>query len=161
MCLVPVGDESLQPEDIPDIDDVPVQFPRGGGGGVFLKWAPKAGDGCLLLFSQWEPSGARKGTPKAPTDGSMHSLSHPVAVMGFGPDSANGAAVSGSEVVLEGPEVHLGHGASDFVALSDLVKSELDSIANMFSTFLPGSGGASFPNTYLPGSVAATKVKAK
>lgn len=159
--LVPAGDGSSVPESIEDIDDVPVAFPRGGGGGVFLKWKPQTGDGCMLQFSQWSHTGARKGNAREPFDPTMHSLSHPVAVLGFGPSADNGASVSGSEVVLEGPEVHLGHGASQFVALADLVKSELDAIAGMFTTFISGSGGASFPNSYTPSSVAASKVKAK
>jgi hypothetical protein len=50
---------------------------------------------------------------------------------------------------------------TSFVALAQKVDQELQKIQTTISTFIPGSGGASFPNPYVFASTAATKVKAE
>lgn len=62
-----------------------------------------------------------------------------------------------------GTLLKLGAGATDFVAMAAKVKAELDDIALAFSTFVPGSGGANFPNPYMSAgvNVGADKVQAE
>lgn len=150
-------------EDLPEIYDVPVQFMRSPS--FTLTFPIPVGTTGLLVFcerdiGQWRYTG-QNGSPG---DQRCHSLAGAVFFPTMAPNSEI-AAVSGANVVLEpksGAVVQVGADAIAYVALADLVKSELDKIALAFSTFVPGSGGASFPNAYTVASaVAATKLKAK
>lgn len=74
----------------------------------------------------------------------------------------DGQAWAPTELVLDATLIKAGKNATDFVALASKVHDELALIANAFSTFLPGSGGASFPHAYTTvGAIAASKVKAE
>jgi hypothetical protein len=69
---------------------------------------------------------------------------------------------SQAQIRFDGTSIQLGATGSDFVALASLVAAELAKIATAFSTFVPGSGGASFPHAYTsPGNVASALVKAQ
>lgn len=68
--------------------------------------------------------------------------------------------------------IEIGTTPADFAAKAppcndnfDAIKSQLDDVALAFSTFVPGSGGASFPNPYVNtlvvDDVAAEEVKVK
>lgn len=71
-------------------------------------------------------------------------------------------SVSGQKIQLVSSDVELGPSPTDFVALAAKVNAELTKIATAFSTFLPGSGGASFPQPYdTAGDVSAQNVKAQ
>ncbi|HEJ7869716.1 TPA: phage baseplate assembly protein V [Serratia marcescens] len=67
---------------LPLLVDVPVIFPRGGG--VTLTFPVKAGDECLLVFSDrcidfwWQSGGVQE-----PVDGRMHDLSDAFAIVGL------------------------------------------------------------------------------
>lgn len=83
--------------------------------------------------------------------------SRPYAV----PHWAMGASVT--KLVINGTAVYLGaESGAQLVALANLVKDELDKIALAFTTFVPGTGGAEFPDAYTTaGPVAAANVWAK
>lgn len=72
------GNESV---DIPLLVDVPVVFPRGGG--CTLTFPVKAGDECLLIFSDrcidfwWQSGGVQE-----PVDTRQHDLSDAFAIVG-------------------------------------------------------------------------------
>lgn len=67
--------------DLPLLVDVPVVFPRGGG--VTLTFPVKAGDECLLIFSDrcidfwWQSGGVQE-----PVDSRQHDLSDAFAIIG-------------------------------------------------------------------------------
>lgn len=67
---------------LPLLVDIPVIFPRGGG--VTLTFPVKAGDECLLVFSDrcidfwWQNGGVQE-----PVDGRMHDLSDAFAIVGL------------------------------------------------------------------------------
>ncbi len=154
------GGNTLTP--LPSIPNVPVQWPRGGG--MALCFPLRAGDHVLLVFSEaaighWRASGELA----PPGDLRRHCLGYPVAIPGIAPEQGPiadpGAA---GEAVLSGGVLRVGASSADFVALSAKVEAELQKIALAFSTFVPGSGGATFPQPYTsPGSVAAAKLKAE
>lgn len=90
------GEES--PQNLPPCEDVPVHFPSGGG--YVLTFPVKAGDHCLLVFSErcidnWFVSG---GTAP-PDDFRQHDLSDAFALVGFSPQS------SSDEVWMDGVEL--------------------------------------------------------
>ncbi|MCH7305633.1 Gp138 family membrane-puncturing spike protein [Acinetobacter higginsii] len=94
--LTPEGEE--QPENLPPCEDVPVYFPSGGG--CSLTFPVKAGDYCLLMFSErcidnWFING---GTAP-PDDYRQHDLSDAFALVGFWPQG------KGSEIWMGGVEL--------------------------------------------------------
>jgi len=108
---------------------------------VTLRHGPAAGTvktGAVVLVG-WEA-----GDP-----GRVYAVPHYEAGAAFS------KVVVGADMVILGAE-----GGAQFVALADKVKTELDKVALAFSTFVPGTGGASFPNAYTSSAVAATKAKA-
>lgn len=164
-------------EPAPSISDVPLAVLRGGG---FMVWLPVAvGDSVLLLFSDlsidtWR---AGDGTPQDPGFVGKHTLDSALALPMFGidkkmfadPASAGGAGKiiigkdqSSAQIRISATDIELGNNATDAVALASLVNGELQKIATAFSTFAPGSGGASFPDAYTsPSNVASATVKAQ
>ena len=159
-------------EPLPTIFDVPVMFPRSGGG--YITFPIAAGDTVLLVFAersigQWRYTG-RDGSPG---DQRTHTLSGAVAIPGLFPRSGalpSSAIVAGSVVIVGTTEVRLGAPtASDFVALSSKVDTEIGKLWTALGAhthpYLPGPGPATVPtsppvvvNTSAP--TAATKVKA-
>lgn len=78
-------DGSQEAVDIPPLEDVPVQFP--GGGGQTMTFPIKPGDEGLVNFSSrspdsWQQSGAGEGG-QVPTDSSTNSLSGGFFIPGF------------------------------------------------------------------------------
>lgn len=68
--------------DIPVLQDVPFQFP--GGGGMLMTFPVKAGDEVLVNFTSRSPdSWQQSGKDSVPTDASMHSLSNGFAQLGY------------------------------------------------------------------------------
>lgn len=58
--------------------------------------------------------------------------------------------------------IEIGTSPTDFAALASKVNSELTKIATAFSSFVPGTGGASFGSPYTTaGNVSASEVKIK
>lgn len=164
---VPKGSDGWGQVDLPTIQNVPVGWHRGGGASIQFPLA--AGDHVLLIFSEADFSGWRQtGQVSDAGDLARHDLSWPVAIPCAAPDSKPLRSVSAPHFeVPSGEALTVGGdpGGADFVALASLVHTELGKIANAFSTFVPGSGGASFPNPYVaPGSasaIASTSLKAR
>ena len=187
--LVASDGTELAAETLPILMDVPVVFPRGGGG--FVSWPLAKGDLVHVVFveasiDQWLDGDGELTTP---SDFRRHSLSDAVAYPGLYP---RGRALAdahaenlvwgfdgGAQVhVRPDGEVHLASNeAADYVALAQLVKDEItalrntvDSLVTTFNAHVhPGvtSGPASTAPTVTPGTppaavgdVAAEKVKA-
>lgn len=155
-------------ESYPEIPDVPIAFPRAGS--TSLTWPIPAGSWVLYVGLTWSPSEWRKGSPSGqeggaePRDTRHAHPSHGVAIPCLGVDSQALDGAGESAVCIVGSEVRLGaHDASDFVALASLVESELQSIQTTLATGKAPSGGGpvTFDTPYVPGQVAATKVKAE
>jgi hypothetical protein len=155
-------------EQLPVIRSVKVLHP--GGEDWALHIPLKAGDTVELRVMQWDPTGWQTtGQVSEPRDLRTHHLAHVVAVPGYRLDSKPipGASADfptwqhkdGFKVTLKSNALEVG-GSSDAAARASRVEAELDSIQNAFSTFVPGSGGASFPNPYVRVSgVGSTKLK--
>lgn len=166
-----LGDVVTEPA--PSISDVPCGVLRGGG---FFVWVPLAvGDSVLLVFSDLSCDTWRsgEGQPQDPGFMGLHTMDSAFAIPMVGYDSkffsdpANaptkliiGKDGSAAQIRLSDTDIELGNAVTDTVALATLVKGELQKIATAFSTFIPGSGGASFPDAYLtPSDVGSTLIK--
>lgn len=149
----------------PEIQNVMVRWERAGG---HYDHKPLAkGDHGWLIFSEdsyahWRAT----GEISEPGDLTRHSISYPFFLPGAWPDDDPLPDVGGTEGVHIVPAGSFrrfskaGSTTADFVALAAKVEIELNKIATAFSTFVPGSGGASFPQAYTsPGAVAATSLK--
>jgi len=81
--------------DIPVLQDVPVQFPSGGG--QTMTFPVKPGDEVLMHFTSRSPaSWQQSGGDQVPTDSRMNNLSNGFAVLGFKSDPKALANVSTS-----------------------------------------------------------------
>lgn len=154
-------------ETMPNLPDVPVLWPGGASG--FMHGELNAGDGVLVLFceesfGQWDVAGGTQD----PGLLRRHGL-HATAIPGF---RREGKAfdVQAAISYLTGTEVRLGaNDASDFVALSSLVSTQLQVIVDAINNAVPGvsDGGLALHNTMkaglltFTGDVKAAKVKAK
>lgn len=149
----------------PVIQNVPVRWERAGG---YYSHSPlAAGDHGWLIFNedsyaQWRVT----GEVSEPGDVTRHSIAYPFFLPGAWPDDdpLPDAPSSGESVSIVPAGGHLrvskAGGDAQFVALANLVQTELQKIAQAFSTFVPGSGGASFPQAYTSvGNIAATSLK--
>lgn len=80
-CVQTNNDGTTSTSDYPQLVDVPVVFPRGGG--CTLTFPVKAGDECLLIFSDrcidfwWQSGGVQE-----PVDSRQHDLSDAFAIVG-------------------------------------------------------------------------------
>lgn len=157
-------DDDLVHEALPVVPNVQVLFPRGGG--YSITWPLSPGDHVELVFqtystAQWRQS----GLVSEPGDLRHAHLANAFAIPGVAPNAgALDAAQAGlNALVIEGPDIRLGKDATEFVALSNLVHTELAAIASALGGLIaPNGGGAVTGNTYTSaGNVAATKVKAK
>lgn len=166
-------------ESLPVIPSVPVAFPRGGG--YFISFPVEPGDYVELIFcersiDQWMAQGGEVD----PADPRLHPLDGAVAIAGVYPSTealpdahAENMALgkSGGTQIHFKPDgvVYTGEGATDFVALSTLVQTQLTALKNAIAgaAVAPGDGGATFKANIgialaaWPGSVAATKAKAE
>jgi hypothetical protein len=156
----------------PSISDVPLGCLRGGG---FFIWVPvQVGDSVLLVFSDQSADTWRSGTgaPQDPGFAGKHTADSPFAIPAWAPDNKmlqsppqdagkviigmDGAA---AQIKISATDIELGAQAADYVALASKVDAELTKIANTLSTFVPGSGGASFPDPYVRSATGSTLVK--
>lgn len=157
---VEAADGSTVIEEPPVIPAVPVAWLRGGG--YSLQFPLERGDHVWLMFSESDMGAWRlTGQPSDPGDLTRHSLSHPVALPCIAPDASALPPPVGNEAVFQCPgKLRIGGVTAKAVARSDKVKSELEKIAEAFSSFNPGSGGASFGSPYTTaGEVEADKLE--
>lgn len=153
---VEASDGSTVSEGLPVIPSVPVAWMRGGG--YSLQFPLAVGDFVWLMFSEAAIGNWRlTGQVSEPGDLARHSLSYPVALPCVAPDLSPLPPTIGNEALMECPgKLRIGGPLAQAVARADKVNEELEKIANAFETFVPGSGGASFPNAY----TSATDVSA-
>lgn len=92
-------DGSQKAVDLPLLQDVPVQFP--GGGGQTMTFPIKAGDETFVTFSSRSPdSWQQSGGEQVPVDAGMHTLSGGFALMGFRNDTRALPNVSSTETQI-------------------------------------------------------------
>ncbi len=81
------SDDSIKPASMPELLEVPVVFLRGLGSGFSVTVPIKAGDECLVVFSQrsidnWWTSG-KESEPVEPVVPRTHDLSDGIAIVGL------------------------------------------------------------------------------
>lgn len=165
---VPTPEEDYILEDLPVIPNVRVIHPGGEDWAIHVPI--KEGDTVELIFQQWDPSEwMRTGEVSEPADKRRFSLSHAVALPGFrkADQTIPGAVADaitithkdGFSVKVTDQRVEVG-GSSDSAALASKVADLETAVANMFSTFNGGTGGAAFPNPFAPpGNYGSAKLK--
>lgn len=157
-------------ETLPEIYDVPVMFMRSPS--FTLTFPIPVGTTGQLLFNerdigQWRHT----GQIGSPGDQRCHSLAGAVFFPTMAPD-ADVSSVSATHAVVGLPTsamLLVGAGATEYVALANLVLSELQSIRTAFNAHthpFVATGAVSptsAPTTPMaaPGSVAATKLKSE
>jgi hypothetical protein len=152
----------------PTLQDIPICFPRGGG--YSITWPLIPGDSVLVVFSeadiaQWIVTGSLSN----PDQLRRHGLFGGFALPCVGPDTAPLAAAVDPGLVVTGASIKLGSlAATDFVALSSLVQTALNTITAAFdahthSGVSTGTGSTGTPAAPIGtvGPVAAIKVKAE
>lgn len=164
-------------EALPVLSSVPVSWTRGGG--YFLRMPLAAGDGGLILFPDTDIGAwLHSGEISDPGDERLHSIGGAVFVPGLETAARVLAGVATGHLVLGkegGPQVHidassvqLGAAGGQFVALSNLVATQLTTLKSAISgaAVVAGDGGAAFKAALItalsawPASVAATATKA-
>jgi Phage protein Gp138 N-terminal domain len=170
---IPSADGFLTYETPPQIQNVPCYVQRGGG---YLVSVPfNAGDPVWLMFS--EQSYAEylsTGQVSSPRDLRRHGTGYPFAIPGTAPASlalqsvASDALVIGRDgqdelITIEPGLIQAGATGTQFVALANLVASELSKISSALSAVAAGGGSTvTGVNTYTsPGNVAGTLFKTK
>jgi hypothetical protein len=170
-------------EDLPIIPGVPVMFPRAGGFKLTMPVSP--GDRCMLIFCErsietYQIGQGRRGSSALinqsdPDTFEMHSLSDPVALMGWYNDAEALSSSDQDGVQLGedgGPIIHIGgdlvelyeKGASEFVALAaktdqrigDLEQSLISHINTVFNVHLHTEVTSIFPGPAAPTSPPIT-----
>lgn len=155
----------------PDLHNIPVGFPGGDAWGI--TWPLTAGDtGRIVVLDrsadEWKAGGAATTEPQ---DQRRHDLTDSI----FVPDIAapgvprEASAVSADAMVLRGAELRLGSAsASDFVALSSKVDTEIARIWSVLTGWLvaPGDGGLALKAAAIAAEVgvvstASAKVKSE
>lgn len=158
-------DGEITEETIPPIQNVPVAWPRSSTFSITSTLVK--GDTVLLVYNARSPTGWRTtGEISTPQDLRLHGR-YPVAIPGYCPDTVANPDTDDSIGTPGGLRIHftpsavkVGAGAN-FTALANLVATELGKIATSFTSFIPGSGGASFGTPYTAaGPVASSNLKA-
>lgn len=157
--------DPLEWETPPQVAEVPILWPRGGG--FFISFPIAVGDFVLLLYcdrdiSTWRATGQQSNA----NDVRTHSGSFPFAYPGGFPDTAPVADVSATDLVIgkdgsteqihvTATDIKLGKGATDYVALASKVDAALTTLATAI-------GGCQSGTQVAPtvSSVAATITKA-
>lgn len=154
------------PENYPVIPLVPIAFPSGKG--FAITFPLDKGDPVVLIFSAISMAEyLNTGAITVPADQRRHSANYPWAFPGGLPDTKKLGDASATDmhigkrggnvqIGITASEIHLGRDASDFVALASKVATELTAIQTSLGTCVPPP-----TSPYIPGSVAATIVKAK
>lgn len=138
-------------------------------GGFYIHAPPAVGDFVLLVILDQDPSvWQRTGELSPPADRRLHHIAHAVAVPGLFPSTmaldglGNNLQFGkqGGVTITVTPARMEVDGNTDAAALASKVADLKTAVANMFSSFIGGSGGANFPNPFTPPSdYASTKLK--
>lgn len=171
------ADDDRIVDTLPVLSGVPVEWPRGGG--YFMTMPLVAGDSGLLLFTDTDLGAWRdSGQVSDPGDERRHALGGAVFRPGLETVARALVGVSGAHLVIGkegGPAIHidgstvqLGAAGGQFVALANLVTTQLNTLKSAISgaAVVAGDGGASFKAAIIvalsawPGGVAATLTKA-
>jgi len=165
-------------EELPNIPNVPVAFPRSAA--FQMTWPLAKGDPVLLVFNssaigQWRETGDLAD----PVDLRRHDLSYPVAFPNVGPNGD--VAPTASDAVVMTPvapatHVRVGGVSAQFVALESLVNARFKELADAIlnAAVAPNDGGAAlqtaaklaltssgWSGTLAPPTMAATKLKSE
>lgn len=160
----------------PAIKNVPCFVMRAGGFLISVPFA--AGDPVWLMFSEQSYSEyLATGQVASPKDIRRHGTGYPFAMPGPAPDASALQSVASDKLVVgrDGDDAALleispglisaGATGTQFVALANLVSSELSAIKSALSSVAGGVAGGSTitgPNTYTgPGTIASSNLKAK
>lgn len=128
---VKAADGTFDTEQIPDIYDVPVLFPRVASYGI--TFPVTAGDGVLLLFPHEDPGRWRStGQVSDPGDRRLHHVAGAVAMLGFFPIAETSShpndriRISHGGIVTDFTSTHVAiAGGVDRAALASKVQAEL------------------------------------
>lgn len=181
-----VGSDST-PRKIPPIKGVPVIFPVGSGGTWALTFDIAAGDTGLLHVASvsvgpWRATGSEDTKPDSARRSNLadsffspgarpkaQALAAPSGLSLGHPSSGKRIHISNAGVItVDGSEIKLGSGATDFVALASLIdayftalKTSLD--LHTHTSAAPGSPTTPpiLPSPTPPATVGATKTKAE
>jgi hypothetical protein len=141
-------DDGDEPVVLGVITNVPIEFP--GGGGYFLSFPLAAGDGVRLTFHDrsldvWQKNGGLA----AVSDLRTHHLTDATAYPGLRAEPDKLASAHASKLVLgkdgnasmqitiDGTTIKLSDNAANFVALANLVLTELQALATNVNTNWP------------------------
>ncbi len=167
-------DGSVKQVSIPVLQDVPVQFP--GGGGHSMTFPVKPGDECLVNFSCRNPDAwQQSGGEQAPVDAGTHSLSHGFAMLGFRSNPEAAKRVGGGDadavtirsddgqtvISLKGGEVHTKAPGADLTVSSSLIKGDVGGTLVKITggrVDLGGEGGSPVLTLTGPSTVVFAKV---
>lgn len=166
------ADEVRYSQPIPPIPNVPICFPRAGAYGMTFPIAK--GDTVLVVCTKYNLDRWRdQAMADDPGDPRKFTLAGAVAIPGlYANDAAEGLSPTPSSddlVVSSGSLIHLGDPAnSQFIALANLVKAELDAVQTSFESIVftvdtePGGDTSGEVGTaYVAGEVAAVVGKAE
>lgn len=158
------GNDDPVAEAVPIIPGIPVLFP--GGGGITLSFPLKPGDNVLIVFSESDINNFR-GTNTANNDPGIlqrFGLSGAMAI----PCNIANKSYSGKAGTADDFAVINASGNAEFVALANLVASNLQAISTLLASGLtvanatPAAPGPVLATgTYTPTNVAATKLKSE
>lgn len=171
----------LSYETFPIVPQVPIALPRGGG--FALAFPLNVGDEVLFVCTMYDFEAWRTtGQVSNPTDVTAHGLqgwAFPCVIQDGKPMVDYAAAAAGLVIGVDGQPgqiriptggavVDLGAGASNFVALANLVDSAVSTIVSAFNSHThpvtalgSPTGPPAVPISPAPGTTAATVVKAQ
>jgi hypothetical protein len=155
---VETDDERVLAETLPDIFEVPVSFPRGGG--YYMSFPIQVGDTGTLIFcerdiSQWRRTGQVSDPGDVRTHGmggavflpGLHSAEDALGdadgtVLSFGKDGGIQIKVTTTQMQVDG--------AADAAALASKVDALVTAFNGHTHSYLPGTGVATATATPLP-----------
>lgn len=150
----------------PKIPNVKVLQP--GSKGFVVRFPIEEGDVGLVIFLDWNIDNWVVSGRKDEEEVQPHNISNAIFIPGLfsDPDQTGELATEDKMVVgpqplhieMNGQEIKLGQGATDFVALASLVKAELDKIQAIFDAHShPSAVGPTGPPASPIGSISPIK----
>jgi hypothetical protein len=147
---------------MPVLENVPVMFPSGGGGGITFPVVE--GDTCLLIFNERSTDKwLTEGGQVTPDDNRKFDLSDAVAIVGFNPFTKTSTADNNTDVLLtyKGSKIRIKQtGAivietASTIAIGTQTIELLQTLITLLNSFTAFTGSAPYP------TVAAAAVVAK